>query len=271
MKTSPTLTQKIDGNRVMTTTTQKEEIPTTTETLTSPPGKLRRASFHALTPKSPPFFGQRPLPKMEMNPRGQSFQEVDFPNHSKVVPNRPVKANQPLDSDFKIKYKTEVCSNWENTGECEFGESCAFAHGAHELRAKMHVSMKYKTKKCRQFHTYGFCQYGSRCQFIHDEQHQTQSLFSSPQLGPDTQDDPINAIDYFHHSKEAEEEDSAQQDAAKKRLRMFEKLTTDGGRRYSEAINSCDTDEENDDIEFKAFVDPDVQTNPRKRVYSFFS
>lgn len=39
-------------------------------------------------------------------------------------------------SDFKTKWKTEKCHNWEMDGECKFGENCAFAHGDNELKKK---------------------------------------------------------------------------------------------------------------------------------------
>ena len=39
-------------------------------------------------------------------------------------------------SDFKIKYKTELCKNWLN-GFCLFENKCAFAHGRNELRNKI--------------------------------------------------------------------------------------------------------------------------------------
>ncbi len=70
---------------------------------------------------------------------------------------------------FQQNYKTELCRNWES-GYCEFGEKCTFAHGKEELRKPAQKSMKYKTKKCKQFHTLGYCMYGPRCQFIHTEQ-----------------------------------------------------------------------------------------------------
>eukprot|EP01017_Pseudomicrothorax_dubius_P019625 TRINITY_DN2154_c0_g1_i8.p1 TRINITY_DN2154_c0_g1~~TRINITY_DN2154_c0_g1_i8.p1 ORF type:complete len:198 (+),score=32.91 TRINITY_DN2154_c0_g1_i8:161-754(+) len=69
--------------------------------------------------------------------------------------------------DFKIKYKTELCRYWQETGDCIFGDSCAFAHGLCDIRQKKHISSNYKTKKCIQFHQYGFCPYGIRCQFQH--------------------------------------------------------------------------------------------------------
>jgi len=68
--------------------------------------------------------------------------------------------------DFRMKYKTEVCRNWEN-GFCEFGDRCAFAHGYDELRQKTHLAGNYKTKPCKQFFELGYCMYGPRCQFKH--------------------------------------------------------------------------------------------------------
>jgi len=69
--------------------------------------------------------------------------------------------------DYKMKFKTELCRNWEMTNECKFGSQCAFAHGGHELRRKLHTHDNYKTAPCRGFHERGYCLYGTRCQFIH--------------------------------------------------------------------------------------------------------
>jgi len=73
----------------------------------------------------------------------------------------------PGETDFRVKYKTEVCKYWAETGHCTFGDNCAFAHGKAEIRQKLHISSNYKTKKCVQFHENGLCPYGIRCQFIH--------------------------------------------------------------------------------------------------------
>ena len=58
-------------------------------------------------------------------------------------------------SDFKIKYKTELCKFYEMTGKCKYGENCAYAHGIENLRSKVTNTTAYRTKKC------------SRCQFQH--------------------------------------------------------------------------------------------------------
>ena len=34
---------------------------------------------------------------------------------------------------YQIKYKTEMCKNWELFGSCKFKNNCSFAHGEHEL------------------------------------------------------------------------------------------------------------------------------------------
>lgn len=69
---------------------------------------------------------------------------------------------------FRDKYKTEICRNWEITGNCEFFESCSFAHGFSELQKKP-TPQNYKTKLCKQFHENLYCPYGLRCQFLHSE------------------------------------------------------------------------------------------------------
>ena len=73
---------------------------------------------------------------------------------------------ETIENEARNKYKTEICRNWE-IGNCEFGNSCSFAHGYEELRNKVNMGNNYKTKKCKQFHEIGFCIYGNRCQFKH--------------------------------------------------------------------------------------------------------
>ena len=67
---------------------------------------------------------------------------------------------------YFVNYKTEMCRKWESGG-CDFGEKCLFAHGAHELKRKKHVPRNYKTKACKPFFEVGYCLYGQRCQFSH--------------------------------------------------------------------------------------------------------
>lgn len=70
-------------------------------------------------------------------------------------------------SDFKIKYKTELCKYFEINGYCKYGENCAYAHGKENLRSKVTNTTAYRTKKCVRFFETGYCPYGNRCQFAH--------------------------------------------------------------------------------------------------------
>ena len=69
------------------------------------------------------------------------------------------------------KFKTEMCKNWLETGSCNYGKKCCFAHGETELLQKSSVNnVKYKSKLCVSYHTQMFCPYGNRCLFKHSEQ-----------------------------------------------------------------------------------------------------
>ncbi|ORX48552.1 hypothetical protein DM01DRAFT_1291868, partial [Hesseltinella vesiculosa] len=63
-------------------------------------------------------------------------------------------------------YKTEMCRNWEEMGQCRYGKKCCFAHGRTELR-NIQRHIRYKTQICRTYHLTGTCHYGVRCTFIH--------------------------------------------------------------------------------------------------------
>ena len=85
-------------------------------------------------------------------------------NNQKTKKQGPFKSTA---SDFKIKYKTELCKYYEINGFCKFGEKCAYAHGKENLRSKVTNSTAYRTRKCVQFFENGYCPYGNRCQFAH--------------------------------------------------------------------------------------------------------
>jgi len=65
-----------------------------------------------------------------------------------------------------VKYKSEICKNFEIQGFCPYGDKCDYAHGIHELRMVNHIQSN-KLIKCRYFFLNGFCLYGKRCQFSH--------------------------------------------------------------------------------------------------------
>lgn len=63
---------------------------------------------------------------------------------------------------YKVKFKTELCKNFQLQGTCRFGDACCYAHGQHELRDKKHLNSNYKSKICKHFHGQGGCPYGLR-------------------------------------------------------------------------------------------------------------
>lgn len=65
------------------------------------------------------------------------------------------------------RYKTEMCRQYSENGECKYGDKCQFAHGLGELK-DISRHPKYKTDFCKTFHSKGFCPYGPRCHFIHE-------------------------------------------------------------------------------------------------------
>ncbi|CAD5207609.1 unnamed protein product [Bursaphelenchus okinawaensis] len=67
-------------------------------------------------------------------------------------------------------YKTQFCRAYKESGFCQYGKSCRFAHGDKELRIQeIQLHPKYKTEHCRNFQMKGHCHYGVNCQFIHEE------------------------------------------------------------------------------------------------------
>lgn len=69
----------------------------------------------------------------------------------------------------QTRYKTELCRQYEEKGQCRYGDKCQFAHGDVERRS-LDRHPKYKTEMCRTYHQHGFCNYGLRCNFIHNEE-----------------------------------------------------------------------------------------------------
>ena len=78
------------------------------------------------------------------------------------------------------RYKTELCRQFTENGECKYSDKCQFAHGLAELK-DVSRHPKYKTDLCKTFHSKGFCPYGPRCHFLHD-MHEIADSNSSPPL-----------------------------------------------------------------------------------------
>lgn len=110
---------------------------------------------------------------------------------------------------FRVNYKTEMCRNWQSTGQCEFEDECAYAHGLHELNQKTTLSQphkNYKTKMCKKWHSYtpGYCSYGEKCQFIHDEYEVKPNMMESEENGQDNE--PEHEHDHDHDNKNVEDQ-----------------------------------------------------------------
>ncbi|KAI6213227.1 Protein TIS11 [Aphelenchoides besseyi] len=61
-------------------------------------------------------------------------------------------------------YKTELCRSWMDSGRCNYGDRCQYAHGEGEKRP-IPRHPKYKTEACQSYHQSGYCPYGPRCSF----------------------------------------------------------------------------------------------------------
>jgi hypothetical protein len=126
-------------------------------------------------------------PKGRILSSSSSMSSVDFTDASSfeidVCPKRKKFTNpeerRQFVEEYKRKYKTEMCKNWELRGTCKFGDKCCFAHGREELKAKVLTHIKYKTKPCKQYHQTGYCPYGQRCQYLHKEALQP-NVFCNP-------------------------------------------------------------------------------------------
>lgn len=52
------------------------------------------------------------------------------------------------------RYKTELCRQFIENGECKYGDKCQFAHGMPDLK-DVNRHPKYKTDYCKTFHSKG--------------------------------------------------------------------------------------------------------------------
>ena len=74
---------------------------------------------------------------------------------------------EQLSKTTDMRYKTELCRTFSNTGMCKYLDKCWFAHGVSDQR-KVRRHPNYKTKLCRSYnYGEGYCPYGPRCHYIH--------------------------------------------------------------------------------------------------------
>lgn len=68
------------------------------------------------------------------------------------------------------RLKKTLCQNFQATGKCQFGGSCHFAHGEHELGTmQVNPESRYKKTLCTYWESSGKCRFGSQCSFAHGE------------------------------------------------------------------------------------------------------
>jgi hypothetical protein len=155
-------------------------------------GEIKFESYQKTKPKckktyKKEFYRQEEYTKNKFDSNYNKYNEADSRKYSKDSSNistsnedvyeKDLNENNNLSynmnnykgkaSDFKIKYKTELCKFFEINGHCKYGDNCAYAHGIENLRSKVTNSTSYRTRKCFQFFETGYCPYGSRCQFQH--------------------------------------------------------------------------------------------------------
>lgn len=108
-----------------------------------------------------------------LEPRSHYFERVPREinplkeNQLYFAPTRREKVIANRRKGFQNKLKTELCKHYQLNEPCPKGDTCSFAHGIEELRAKPVTN--YRTVKCRHFQEKGWCQYGPRCQFLHND------------------------------------------------------------------------------------------------------
>lgn len=90
-----------------------------------------------------------------------------------------ISSNKQSVIDRKLRRKAEThktipCRAWKDTGRCNYGTRCKFAHGEEDLRkvpeepAKVFNNPRYRTELCVKYHYLGSCPYGERCSYIHE-------------------------------------------------------------------------------------------------------
>jgi len=61
-------------------------------------------------------------------------------------------------------YKTSICKSWAESGSCQYGGACLFAHGEGEKRSE---GQQFKTSLCKNWESSGTCQWGDQCKWAH--------------------------------------------------------------------------------------------------------
>ncbi|KAL0213871.1 hypothetical protein P9112_006055 [Eukaryota sp. TZLM1-RC] len=137
-----------------------------------------------------------------------------------VHPNRPP------------NWRTELCRTFFETGYCQFGSLCNFAHSADELQPKK-VHPLFRTQKCLSFFRQGYCCYGNRCRFSHrDKNLPTGSKKHQNDLSPSACIISPSAFIKIPNPQSDEEVENLYppKQTTRKRLSIFKKFTRSVGK-----------------------------------------
>uniref|UniRef100_A0A914VGX5 C3H1-type domain-containing protein n=1 Tax=Plectus sambesii TaxID=2011161 RepID=A0A914VGX5_9BILA len=81
-----------------------------------------------------------------------------------------LRRNHAREGKRALMYKTVLCKQFADTGRCNYGDGCQYAHGDEDRRAPPPRHPKFRTEPCKNFERLGVCPYGSRCHFIHPDE-----------------------------------------------------------------------------------------------------
>jgi hypothetical protein len=138
----------------------------------------------------------KPLSSIQHNLKSRNHRNSDFSQSNRKGNNKTTVANSKNNTNTNYsttnnnsnsskttgnRYKTELCRQFNENGECKYGDKCQFAHGLNELK-DINRHPKYKTDFCKTFHSKGFCPYGPRCHFIHDINEKLDNMIGSNSL-----------------------------------------------------------------------------------------
>lgn len=140
----PRVILRPSANQMMEPKEITVNVPTTWST--------RSSSDVGQRDSGPDSIGEK-LHKPPKNRKGSKKSKKDSP---------PSSSTTSQHNTYKMKFKTELCKNFQLQGSCKFGDACCYAHGQEELRDKTHLNSNYKSKICKHFHGQGGCPYGQR-------------------------------------------------------------------------------------------------------------
>lgn len=134
---------------------------------TVPPPRMAPASYR-IKPKDLPYPPASPcVPQLPGNPIPPPAVSAIISSNKRSVVDRKLRRKAET-------HKTIPCRAWNDTGRCNYGTRCKFAHGEEDLRRlpeerpKLFNNPRYRTELCAKYHYLGSCPYGERCSYIHE-------------------------------------------------------------------------------------------------------